>query len=148
MFSTRTVCSALGTATLVVAGLGATTSSGSAAQPRAVDVCELRVVSVKALDLQEDGTAAVVGNDEIYLRLGDFRSVTRRYREGQKRNVFGTDRDVFVGSEPVQLVEQDGGADDVLATRSIPCVQQLNQTSILGNADAIYELVWQVRVLP
>jgi hypothetical protein len=135
--------SALGTAALVAASVAATTSSGSAAQPRAVDVCELRIVSVEALDLQEDAQ----GHDEIFLRLGDFRSTTRRYTEGQKRNVFATDRDVFVGSEPVRLVEQDGGTDDVLASESIPCVQRLNQTSILGNADAIYKLTWQVRVL-
>jgi hypothetical protein len=143
MFSTRTTMSALGTAALVAASVAATTSSGSAAQPRAVDVCELRIVSVEALDLQEDAQ----GHDEIFLRLGDFRSPTRRYTEGQKRNVFATDRDVFVGSEPVRLVEQDGGTDDVLASESIPCVQRLNQTSILGNADAIYKLTWQVRVL-
>jgi hypothetical protein len=143
MFRTRTTMSALGTAALVAASVAATTSSGSAAQPRAVDVCEIRIVSVKALDLQEDGQ----GHDEIFLRLGDFRSTTRSYTEGQKRNVFGTDRDVFVGSEPVRLVEQDGGTDDVLASESIPCAQQLNQTSIVGNADAIYELKWQVRVL-
>jgi hypothetical protein len=141
MFSTRTTMSALGTAALVAASVAATTSSGSAAQPRAVDVCELRIVSVEALDLQEDAQ----GHDEIFLRLGDFRSPTRRYTEGQKRNVSADD--VFVGSEPVRLVEQDGGTDDVLASESIPCVQRLNQTSILGNADAIYKLTWQVRVL-
>lgn len=141
MFSSRTSMSALGTAALVAASVAATTSSGSAAQPRAVNVCELRVFHVKALDLQEDAQ----GNDEIFLRLGDFRSTTRRYTEGQKRNVSADD--VFVGSEPVRLVEQDGGTDDVLASESIPCVQRLNQTSILGNADAIYKLTWQVRVL-
>ena len=135
--------SALGTAALVAASVAATTSSGSAAQPRAVNVCELRVFHVKALDLQEDAQ----GNDEIFLRLGDFRSTTRRYTEGQKRNVLATDRDVFVGNEPVSLVEQDGGTDDVLASKSVPCVQQLNRISILGNADAIYEIKWEVRVL-
>jgi hypothetical protein len=144
MFSIGPTTSTIGIAALVVAGAQATTAYGSAARPRAVDVCKLRVISVKALDLQEDAQ----GNDEIFLRLGDFRSATRRYTEGQKRNVLGTDRDVFVGNEPVRLVERDGGADDVLATRSIGCLEQLNQTSILADADAVYELKWQVRVLP
>ena len=144
MNTTRTALSALGTAAMVVAGVAATTTAGSAAEARAVDVCELRILSVKALDLQEDG---VQGNDEIYLRLGDFRSVARRYTEGQKRNVLATDRDVFVGTESVRLVEQDGGPDDVLDSRSIPCVQRLGQSSIVGNGDAIYELQWRVRVL-
>ena len=108
--------------------------------------CTIKIVSVKALDLQEDGQ----GQDEMFLRLGDSRTTQRTYFEGQKRNTLGDGDDVFVNRERVRLVENDGpGNNDVIDSARIDCAAASATTTLSDNAgDAIYKVSWLVIVQP
>jgi hypothetical protein len=131
-------------ATTLIPLLGAT--AGSAQAAGAVQSCTIRIVSIKALDLQED----VQGQDEVFLRLGDSSTTQRTYFEGQKRNTLGDGDDVFVNRERVRLVENDGpGNNDVLDSTTIACAAA-SATSTLSDAagDAIYKVSWTVSVNP
>ena len=121
-------------------------AAGSAQAAGAVQSCTIKIVSVKALDLQEDGQ----GQDEVFLRLGDSSTTQRTYFEGQKRNTLGDGNDPFVGREKVRLVENDGpGNNDVLDTARIACAAA-SATSTLSDSggDAIYQVRWLVVVNP
>jgi hypothetical protein len=121
----------------VLVPLGATAGPAEAA----VKSCTIRIVSVKALDLQEDGQ----GQDEVFLRLGDSRTTQRNYFEGQLRNTLGDGSDVFVNQENVRLVENDGpGNNDVLASRTIGCAAASVTRTV---ADASGDAIYRIRVL-
>lgn len=144
-----TVAAGLATAAMVPV-LGMAAGPAQAAQPpetaRALQSCTIKIVSVKALDLQEDGQ----GQDEVFLRLGDSRTTQRTYLEGQKRNTLGDGDDVFVGRERVRLVESDGpGNNDVIDSGRINCAAASRTTTLSDSAgDAIYKVKWLVIVNP
>ena len=131
-------------AAALVPALGMAAAPAQAAQ--AVQSCTIKIVSVKALDLQEDGQ----GQDEVFLRLGDSRTTQRTYFEGQKRNTLGDGDDVFVNRERVRLVENDGpGNNDVIDSARIDCAAASATTTLSDNAgDAIYKVSWLVIVNP
>jgi hypothetical protein len=121
-------------------------AAGSAQAAGAVQSCTIKIVSIQALDLQEDGQ----GQDEVFLRLGDSSTTQRTYFEGQKRNALFDGSDVYVTSEKVRLVENDGpGNNDVLDSTRIQCAAA-SATSTLSDAsgDAIYKVSWLVLVNP
>jgi len=146
--NTRKIARTAGTGAALAAAafvplLGA---AGSAQAAAAVQSCTIRIVSIEALDLEEDGQ----GRDEVFLRLGDSSTTQRNYFEGQKRNTLGDGDDVFVNRERVRLVENDGpGNNDVLDSAWIDCAAA-SATSTLADAggDAIYEVRWLVVVNP
>ena len=123
---------------------------GAAAAPAqasaVVQSCTIKIVSVKALDLQEDGQ----GQDEVRLRLGDSLTTQRNYFEGQKRNTLGDGDDVFVDRERVRLLENDGpGNNDVIDAAWIDCAAGSAVSTLAdANGDAIYKVSWLVVVNP
>jgi hypothetical protein len=140
--------STIGAAGMVLAGLGPV--SAHAAEPEgraaAADLCLVRVLSVKAENLQEDNQ----GSDEIFLRLGDASTRQRSYFEGQKRNTLSDGDDHFTGTETVRLVEHDAGAgnNDLIDSGSLRCTTgQVTSTLRDSAADAVYTVVWRVDVV-
>lgn len=121
-------------------------AAGPAQAAQAVQSCTIKIVSVKALDLQED----VQGQDEVFLRLGDSSTTQRNYFEGQKRNTLGDGDDVFVDRERVRLVENDGpGNNDAIDSGWMDCAAAARTTTLSDNAgDAIYKVKWLVFVNP
>ena len=138
---------ALGAAGLVLAGLGPVGSPAAAAETSAAaDVCRVRVLSVQAQDLQEDQQ----GSDEVFLRLGDARTVQRSYFDGQKRNTLSDGDDHFSGSEPVALIEHDNGIgnNDLIDAATLQCeTRQVTSTLRDVSADTVYTVVWRVDVI-
>lgn len=136
----RIPLTALGAAGLVLAGVGALPASAAPARA-AVDVCSVRALHVKALDLRDDKQ----GTDEVFLRFGDTRTPTRPYHLNQLRNTLSEGTGIFTGSENVKLVEE-GPGKAIIGSATLPCVTD-TETTILTNGDAIYEVRWTVQVL-
>ncbi|MCD4526024.1 hypothetical protein [Nocardioides sp. cx-173] len=150
--NSKTVFAALGTTALALTGLGAVTVPAGAAAPASSaspaaapgSLCQIRVISVKARDIQEDNQ----GTDEIRLKLGNTFTAQRTYFEGQKRNTLFDGSDLFAAPERVKLLEVDGATRQVLDSTTIPCVAR-TATSRLASADgdAVYQVTWVVDVL-
>ncbi len=150
IMNSRTIYAALGTATLAIAGLGTvgTPISASAATAAAAAtpgaLCQIRVISVEARDIQED----VQGTDEIRLKLGNTRTVQRTYFEGQLRNTLGDGSDLFTAPERVRLLEVDGANEEVVDAVTIPCVNRTDTTRLASaDGDTVYRVRWTVDVL-
>ncbi len=144
MNSTRIAFSVLGVAGLGLAALGtAPAQAASPADRGPNDLCKVRVLSVQADDLQED----VQEQDEVFLRLGDSRTVERPYFLGQHRNTLGDGQDFFNGHERVALIENDAasGNKDVIDRARLSCdTGQVESTLSDANADTVYTVVWRV----
>lgn len=138
MFATRYALPVLAGAGLLMAGVGATPAQASS------PVCQLRVLSIQALDIDDDPRPT----DEISLRLGGTPTVERTYTAGQTRDVLGDGSRIFSGSVNLKLVERDGGTREVLATQSVPCsTHQVQRTLHDPGFDAIYQVLYRVDVL-
>lgn len=133
-----------GAAGLAVTVLGAAPAQAAAPTPaRSPDVCSIRVVSLKALNLQEDNQ-----RDEIVLELADTKTVQRTYAQGQKRNTLGDGTGVFAGSTRVSLLEVDPLKSDVLAHATVRCADRTGTSTLIDpTGDAIYQATWQTRVI-
>lgn len=141
----RTALPAAAAAGLVLAGMGALPAQADDSSARGPgDLCKVRVLSVQADNLQED----IQEQDEIFLRLGDARTVQRPYFLGQKRNTLGDGEDHFTGIERVRLVEHDIGANDVIDSGRLECrTGQVTSTLNDSTADTVYTVVWRVDVI-
>ena len=130
-------------------GIAAVTAGTSHAQvtPMA-GACELRITEVQARDLQETPT------DEIYLRVGDERTSTRTFTEGQTRegSELGNPDQIteFIapgGFVVVSVVEDDPAVDTVIGTFRVPCRPAAKEQPVSG-AGAFYEVSYVVTQLP
>ena len=144
--NTRKIARTAGTGAGIAAAALVPLMGATAASAQATQSCTIKIVSIKALDLQEDGQ----GQDEVFLRLGDSSTTQRNYFEGQKRNTLGDGDDVFVDRERVRLVENDGpGNNDVLDSAWIDCAADSDVSTLADpNGDAIYKVSWLVVVNP
>lgn len=129
-------------------GIAAATTGTSQAQVAMAGGCELRVTEVRALDLQETPT------DEIYLRVGDERTGTRTFTEGQTREAsdLGNADQIteFIapgGFVVVSVVEDDPTVDDVIGSFRVPCRSAAVQRDVAG-AGAFYRVSYVVTQLP
>lgn len=130
-------------------GVAAVTAGTSHAQvvPMAGS-CELRITEVQARDLQETPT------DEIFLRVGDERTSTRTFTEGQTRegSELGNPDQITEFIAPgsfvvVSVVEDDPVADTVIGTFRVPCRAAAKEQPVSG-AGAFYEVSYVVTQLP
>ena len=121
-----TVLSTLGASGLLFVGFAGTpapasASTGSAATSlAAAATCEVRVSSVRAVEVQED----VADEDEILLRLGNTSTPQHTYFEGQLRNTLGDPGEIFSGSLRARLVERDRGSATVIDSATLECRTQ------------------------
>lgn len=129
-------------------GIAAATTGTSQAQVAMAGGCELRVTEVRALDLQETPT------DEIYLRVGDERTGTRTFTEGQTREAseLGNPDQIreFIaprGFVVVSVVEDDPTVDDVIGSFRVPCRSASVERDVAG-AGAFYRVSYVVTQLP
>lgn len=137
------------TAVLSLAGgIAAATTGTSHAQTVMAGGCELRVTEVRALDLQETPT------DEIYLRIGDERTNTRTFTEGQTREAsdLGNPDQIteFIppgGFVVVSVIEDDAAVDTVIGSFRVPCRAVSAQKDLAG-AGAFYRVSYVVTQLP
>lgn len=129
-------------------GIAAATAGTSHAQTVMAGGCELRITEVQALDLQETPT------DEIYLRVGDERTGTRTFTEGQTREAtdLGNADQIteFIapgGFVVVSVVEDDAAVDTVIGSFRVPCRSAAVERPVSG-AGAFYEVSYVVTQLP
>lgn len=129
-------------------GMAAAATGTSHAQTAMAGGCELRVTEVQALDLQETPT------DEIYLRVGDERTGTRTFTEGQTREAteLGNADQIteFIapgGFVVVSVVEDDPVADTVIGSFRVPCRSASVERDVAG-AGAFYRVSYVVTQLP
>ena len=129
-------------------GITAGFAGTSHAQTAMAGGCELRVTEVRALDLQETPT------DEIYLRVGDERTGTRTFTEGQTREAteLGNADQIteFIapgGFTVVSVVEDDAAVDSVIGTFRVPCRTASVERDVSG-AGAFYRVSYVVTQLP
>ena len=129
-------------------GIAAATAGTSHAQVAMAGGCELRITEVRALDLQETPT------DEIYLRVGDERTGTRTFTEGQTREAseLGNPDQIteFIapgGFVAVAGVEDDPTIDTVIGSFRAPCRAASVERDVAG-AGAFYRVSYVVTQLP
>ncbi|HEX8870473.1 MAG TPA: hypothetical protein VF821_32710 [Lentzea sp.] len=129
-------------------GITAGFAGTSHAQTALSGGCELRLTEVRALDLQETPT------DEIYLRVGDERTGTRTFTEGQTREAteLGNSDQIteFIapgGFVVVSVVEDDPVVDTTIGTFRVPCRTASVQKDVAG-AGAFYRVSYVVTQLP
>jgi hypothetical protein len=129
-------------------GIAAATTGTSQAQVATAGGCELRVTEVRALDLQETPT------DEVYLVVGDERTGTRTFTEGQTREAaeLGNADQIteFIapgGFVAVSVVEDDPTTDTVIGSFRAPCRAAAAQRDVAG-AGAFYRVSYVVTQLP
>ncbi len=129
-------------------GVAAATTGTSQAQVAMAGGCELRVTEVRALDLRETPT------DEIHLVVGDERTGTRTFAEGQTREAaeLGNADQIteFIapgGFVAVSVVEDDPTTGTAIGSFRAPCRAAAVQRDVAG-AGAFYRVSYVVTQLP
>lgn len=143
------------TAAVAVSGLVASIPPASAAvSPSAstadsarfaVDQCRLRLVRVRAKDLQHDQAGA----DQVSGVIGNSFTDTLTYSLGETPNTLGTGEELFSGSAVVALKVEalGGGAGLTIGSGSVDC-QNATRDFVFDNGDATYKVRALVQVLP
>jgi len=127
-------------ALLLLAASGLAVGSVTAsALPASANLCAVEVTQLRALNLQDNGN-----QDEIKFRMGGDMHGVFTFTELQTRNAsLGSPREVFNGSVPFTLHEQDGLVRQTITSRVINCNPGTHTVPLQGNG-AIYNLTYRV----
>jgi hypothetical protein len=138
MKRTRAALALAGASGVLVAGLSGPALAAPAA---AAGVCNLKVLSLQANDLNEETR----DGDETRIELGDSRFGPYDFLDDQKRTAsLGDVNEDFVGSIQVALVEDDLIGDDPIGAAFTQSCTPGTFTKVRSGSGAIYTLVYTV----